>query len=85
VENRKNHYRLTFIEKRELALHIVTQYFRLPQIGDSMVDTYIRMKRAEIDIVKEIMVVHTGNAEFRNLKYRCCMRKASIACKHIIS
>lgn len=77
-ETGKNHYRLTFIEKRELALHIVTQYFRLPQIGDSMVDTYIRMERAEMDMVKEFMAVHTGNAEFRNLKIDVACEKPAL-------
>lgn len=50
----------------------------MPQIGDSMVDTYIRMKRAEIDIVKEIMAVHTGNAEFRNLKIDVACEKPAL-------
>lgn len=43
-----------------------------------MVDTYIRMKRAEIDIVKEIMAVHTGNAEFRNLKIDVACEKPAL-------
>ncbi len=64
----KDHYRLKFIEKRELALHIITQYFRLPQVGDAMVDDYIRMERAGFDMVKEIMAVQTGNDEFRKLE-----------------
>lgn len=64
----KDHYRLQFIEKRELALHIITQYFRLPQVGDAMVDDYIRMERAGIDMVKEMMAVQTGNDEFRKLE-----------------
>ena len=64
----KNHYRLHFIEKRELALHLLNQYFRMPQIGDVMVDDYIRMERAEIDMIKEIMAVQTGNEDFRKLE-----------------
>lgn len=64
----KGHYRLQFIEKRELALHIITQYFRMPQIGDVMVDDYIRMERAGIDMVKEMMAVQTGNEDFRKLE-----------------
>ena len=43
-----------------------------------MVDTYIRMKRAEIDIVKEIMAVHIGNAEFRNLKIDVACEKPAL-------
>lgn len=64
----KDQYRLHFNEKRELALHIITQYFRMPQIGDVMVDDYIRMERAGIDMVKEIMAAQTGNEEFRKLE-----------------
>ena len=64
----KGHYRLQFLEKREFALHIITQYFRMPQIGDVMVDDYLRMEKAGIDMVKEIMAVQTGNEEFRKLE-----------------
>ena len=64
----KGHYRLQFLEKREFALHILTQYFRMPQIGDVMVDDYIRMERASIDMIKEIMAVQTGNEDFRKLE-----------------
>lgn len=64
----KDHYRLQFLEKREFALHILTQYFRMPQIGDVMVDDYIRMERAGIDMIKEIMAVQTGNEDFRKLE-----------------
>lgn len=64
----KDHYRLLHVEKRELALHIVTQYFRLPQIGDSMVDDYVRMEKAGIDMLKHIMASQTGNEEFKSLE-----------------
>lgn len=64
----KDHYRLLHMEKRELALHIVTQYFRLPQIGDSMVDDYVRMEKAGLDMVKHIMSVQTGNEGFKKLE-----------------
>lgn len=74
----KNRYRLNFIEKRELALHIVTQYFRLPQIGNIMVDDYIRMERAGIDMMKEIMAVNTGNNEFRNLEIDVTCEKPAL-------
>lgn len=33
----------------------------MPHTGDVMVDDYIRMERAGIDMVKEIMAVQTGN------------------------
>lgn len=63
-----DHYRLNYLEKREFALHIVTQYFRMPQIGDVMVNDYIRMEKAGMDMVKEFMAVQTGNEEYRTLK-----------------
>ena len=50
----KDYYRLIHAEKKELALHIVTQYFRLPQIGDAMVDDYLRMEKAGLDMIKHI-------------------------------
>ena len=64
----KDRYRLMHVEKKELALHIVTQYFRLPQIGDSMVDDYVRMEKAGLDMIKHIMSVQTGNEEFKKLE-----------------
>lgn len=64
----KGHYRLQFLEKREFAHHIITQYFRMPQIGDVMVDDFLRMEKAGIDMVKEIMAVLTGNEEYRKLE-----------------
>lgn len=64
----KDHYCLLHVEKKELALHIVTQYFRLPQIGDSMVDDYVSMEKAGMDMIKHIMSVQTGNEEFKKLE-----------------
>lgn len=64
----KEYYRLNFYEKRELALHIVTQYFRLPQLQDSTVDDYLRMEQAGIDMIKHIMSVQTGDEEFNKLQ-----------------
>ena len=63
----KDHYRLNFYEKRELALHIVTQYQRMPHVMESTVDDYIRMEKAEMDMLKYILAVQTGNDEFNNL------------------
>lgn len=51
--------------KKELALHIVTQYFRLPQIGDTLVDNYIRMERASIDMMKELMAKQMNNDDYK--------------------
>lgn len=74
----KDHYRLKFLEKREFALHIITQYFRMPQIGDVMVDDYIRMERAGIDMVKEMMAVQTGNEGYRKLEIDVTCEKAAL-------
>lgn len=74
----RERYRLRFLEKRELALHIVTQFFRLPQIGNTMVDDYIRMERASIDMVKEIMASQTGDDEFRKLKIDVTCEKPAL-------
>ena len=61
-------YCLNFLEKRELAIHIAIQYLRLPQIGATIVDDYIRMGKADLEVIKEIMAVQTGNEDFRKLK-----------------
>ena len=73
-----DHYRLQFIEKRELALHIVTQYFRLPQIGDVIVNDSLRMEKASIDMIKEFMACQTGNSDFRDLDVGISCEKAAL-------
>lgn len=78
----KEHYRLQFIEKRELALHIVTQYFRLPQIGNYIVDDSIRTERAYIDMMKEFMAKQAGDNEFRNLDIGISCEKAALHANH---
>ena len=76
----KDHYILNFYEKKELALHIVTQYFRLPQIGDTLVDNYIRMERASIDMMKELMAKQTNNDDYKKIKINpTCEKPALIA------
>lgn len=77
----KDHYRLNYYEKRELALHIITQYFRLPQIGSVMVDDYLRMERAGIDIMKEMMAMQTGDEEFRKLDIGLKCEKSALHAK----
>ena len=64
----KEYYRLNFYEKREIALHIVTQYFRLPQLQEATVDDYIRMGKASIDMMKHVMSTQTGNEAFKDLQ-----------------
>lgn len=78
----KEHYRLQYIEKRELALHIVTQYFRLPQIGNYIVDDSIRTERAYIDMMKEFMAKQAGDNEFRNLDIGISCEKAALHANH---
>ena len=74
----KDHYILNFYEKKELALHIVTQYFRLPQIGDTLVDNYIRMERASIDMMKELMAKQTNNDDYKKIKINPTCEKPAL-------
>lgn len=74
----KDHYTLNFYEKKELALHIVTQYFRLPQIGDTLVDNYIRMERASIDMMKELMAKQTNNDDYKKIKINPTCEKPAL-------
>jgi hypothetical protein len=61
-------YRLQFIEKRELALHLVTQFFRHPQLKDSTVNDYLRMEKAGIDMVKCILAKEKSDETINDLK-----------------
>lgn len=74
----KEQYRLTYYEKKELALHIVTQYLRHPIIGDAEVDNYMRMEQAGVDMVKHIMAVQTGNEAFNELKVEVSCEKPAL-------
>ena len=74
----KDHYTLNFYEKKELALHIVTQYFRLPQIRDTLVDNYIRMERASIDMMKELMAKQTNNDDYKKIKINPTCEKPAL-------
>ena len=40
----------------------------MPQIGESMIENYIKMEHAGIDMLKEILAVQTGNEDFRKLE-----------------
>ncbi len=64
----REQYRLQFKEKRELALHLVTQFFRHPQLKDSTVDNYLRMEKAGIDMVKRILAKEKGDESINDLK-----------------
>jgi len=66
--SQKEQYRLQFKEKRELALHLVTQFFRHPQLKDSTVDDYLRMEKAGIDMVKCFLAKEKGDESINDLK-----------------
>lgn len=63
----KDYYRLNFFEKKELALHIATQYLRHPVIGEAEVDNYLRLEQAGVDMFKHILAKQTGNEELNQL------------------
>jgi hypothetical protein len=66
--SQREQYRLQFKEKRELALHLVTQFFRHPQLKDSAVDDYLRMEKAGIDMVKCFLAKERGDESINDLK-----------------
>lgn len=71
-------YRLNFYEKREVALHIATQYLRLPQVQEATVDNFIRMERAASDMLKEIMSVQEGDDAYKRLRIDIKADKAAL-------
>ena len=64
----KEQYCLQFEEKRELALHLVTLFFRHPQLKDSTVDDYLRIEKAGIDMVKCFLAKEKGDESINDLK-----------------
>lgn len=64
----KGHYFLNQNEKLEIALHIVSLYFRHPLLMDATVNNSIRAERANIDMVKMILATQTGNEEYNKLQ-----------------
>lgn len=66
--SQREQYRLQFKEKRELALHLVTQFFRHPELKDSTVDDYLRMEKAGIDMVKCFLAKEKGDESINDLK-----------------
>ena len=74
----KDKYRLNYYEKKELALHIATQYLRHPIIGDAEVDNYMRFEQANVDMVKHIMAVQTGNEAFNDLEVKVTCEKPAL-------
>lgn len=74
----QDHYRFNYYEKKELALHIATQYLRHPLIGEAEVNNYLRFKQAGVDMMKFIMAKQTGNEELEKLKVGVTCEKAAL-------
>ena len=74
----KDHYRLSCYEKKELALHIATQYLRHPLIGEAEVDNYLRFEQAGVDMAKYIMASQTGNEAFNDFKVKVTCEKPAL-------
>ncbi len=64
----KGHYFLNQSEKLEIALHIVSLYFRHPLLMDATVNNSIRAERANIDMVKMILAAQTEDEEYNKLQ-----------------
>lgn len=77
----KGQYRLQIKEKRELALHLVTQFFRHPILQDSTVDDYIRMEKAEIDMIKAILAKTMCDESINDLKFDVKCEKPALHAK----
>lgn len=67
VSGREMYY-LDEKEKLEIALHIVSLYFRHPFVMDSTVDNNLRAGRALVDMLKTILAKQTGNEGYNELK-----------------
>ena len=63
----RDYYRLSFFEKKELTLHIATQYLRHPVISEAEVDNFLRFEQAGVDMFKHILAKQTGNEELDRL------------------
>lgn len=66
--NGKEYYILNSREKLEVALHIVSLYFRHPFVMDSTVDNSVRAEKAGIDMLKMILASQTGDDAFNKLQ-----------------
>ena len=74
----KGYYRLKHIEKKELALHIATQYLRHPLIGQAEIDNYLRFEQANVDLVKYMMSHQTGDKGFEDLEIEVTCEKPAL-------
>lgn len=64
----REQYYLNPQEKLSVALHLVSLFFRHPLLINSAVDDYMRMERAGLDMIKEMLAVQTGEDGYRNLQ-----------------
>jgi len=64
----KERYYLNPQEKLSVALHLVSLFFRHPLLINSAVDDYMRMERAGLDMIKEILAVQTGEDGYRKIQ-----------------
>ena len=64
----KEKYILNDKEKLEIALHLVSLYFRHPLVMESTVDNCIRAEKAQIDMLKMIMAAQTGDERYNKLQ-----------------
>lgn len=74
----KGHYKLNYDEKKELALHIATQYLRHPIVGDAEVDNYMRFEQANLDMLKHMLAVLEENYDYRNLEVKAVCEKPAL-------
>lgn len=77
----RGRYRLTYEEKKELALHLAIQYLRHPVVGDAEVDNYMKLEQAGLDMLKEMMAIQTGEDEFRKLDVKAVCEKPALHAK----
>ncbi len=74
----KDHYKLNYDEKKELALHIATQYLRHPVVGDAEVDNYMRFEQANLDMLKHMLTVLEENDDYKNLEVKAVCEKPAL-------
>ena len=74
-DNGGDKYKLNYYEKKELALHLATLYFRLPDVMNSIVDNYMRLERANSDMLKRILAIRTGDKTFDELNIEMSCEK----------
>ena len=74
----KGQYRLNYYEKKELALHIATQFLRHPLIGEAEVNNYLRFEQAGVDMMKYFMAKQTGKEELEKLNVKVTCEKPAL-------